>query len=216
MSLKFCDEARKSYRHQHPYNMENIDNVKGFIRALDSSVDELLLALKPALSVSLEETIAKCNLPQEKIKVYHSYLYCLISILYAYLKSLGVNTDEHPIMKELTRIKESMKKLKDFEESLKNKKEDSAKNSHDAKEFLQRTLGTTGGAATPDSMKVPAISSASFQGTHTKFTEHPDSDEDKPKKTVPNKKSAVKTNTSTKSKPSGKVSKPKKAKKVSK
>lgn len=187
--------------------MENIENVRSFIRSLDSSIEDLQIALHPVLTQSLEETIAKCKLPEEEVKAYNGYLYCLISILYSYLKTLGIDTDKHPIMKELTRIKESMKRFKDYEDSLKNEKVSEEKLKHSAKEFLQRTLGTTGGAAAPDSMKSPAISSAHFQGTHTKFA---DEEPETPAKSTSKPKGATPKSTAKptpKSAPSGKVTK---------
>lgn len=175
--------------------MENLENIKGFVRSLEHSVEDLSEALEPVLNTSIEDMIAECTTPQQKVKVYNSYLYCVISILFAYIKSLGVNTDDHPVMNELTRIKQSMKALKDAEESLQKKSEDAKESKDQAKEFLQRALGTTGGAAAPDSMKSPAISKVNFQGTHTKFTD----DEHKTSSTATSYKG-----------PSGKVAKPRK------
>lgn len=174
------------------------ENIRGFIASLDSSIDELKEVLEPVLSTSLEDKIAQCKLPQMQIKIYNSHLYCVISILYCYIKVLGINTDDHPIMKELARIKQVMKSVKDVEESLKKKDDQKTKSQEDARDFLQRTLGTNFGAAVPDSMKSPAISSANFQGTHTKFKDLEDNRE------------KISKATTTKHKPSGKVTKPKK------
>lgn len=179
--------------------MEDISKFKGFVRSLEASIDDLSEALEPVLDTPLDEIIAKCTTPQQKAKTYNSYLYCVISILFAYIKSLGVNTDNHPIMKELTRVKQSMKALKDAEHALKKKSETTELEKDKTKEFLQRALGTTGGAAAPDNMKSPAISKVNFEGKHTKFeNDATDAPAVKPSK-----------------KPSGKVTKPKKGSKKS-
>lgn len=176
------------------------ENIQGFVDSLDSCIADLKSALQPVLATLLEQKISQCDLVEEQIKIYNSHLYCVISILYCYIKVLGINTDDHPIMKELARIKLVMKSVKEVEESVKNKEDKDAKSQEEAKEFLQRTLGTKVGAAATENMKSPAISSANFKGTHTKFK-----DEDTESTTTPKSKKA--------SKPSGKVTKPKKGRK---
>lgn len=183
------------------------ENVRGYVAALDTSIDGLTEALQPIFSTLLEEKIAQCQLPQEQIKIYNSHLYITISILYSYIKVLGINTNDHPIMNELKRIKEVMKAVKDAEQSLKNKDEKDLKSQDEAKEFLQRTLGTKVGAAVTESMKSPAISSLNFRGTHTKFK-----DNDKPAASKTTDKPS--TSKTTKQKPSGKVTKPQRGKKA--
>lgn len=181
------------------------EEIKGFVASLDTSIDQLKQALEPVMKTSLEDKIAQCKLPKDQIKVYNSHLYCVISILYCYIKVLGIKTEDHPVMAELTRIQLVMKAAKNIEESLKKNDENNAKSQQEAKEFLQRTLGTKVGAAVPESMKSPAISSVNFQGTHTKFSDL----ESKPDQAKPAKGSK----TTKKQQPSGKVSKPKKGKK---
>lgn len=181
------------------------DNIFPFVDSVNSSIDQLKEALEPVFATLLEEKIAQCDLAQEKIKVYNSHLYCVISILYCYIKVLGIKTDDHPIMMELERIKLVMKSVKDVEESLKNNDEDKEKTQKEAEEFLQRTLGTKFGAAVPESMKSPAISSSNFQGTHTRFEEA--KQETKPTKTA--EKQSTKPSGKV-TKPSGKVTKPRK------
>lgn len=181
--------------------MDKLEDISPFVRSLEASIDNLSDALDPVFSKSLEDSIANCLLPQEKAKIYHSHLYTVISILYSYIKVLGIKTETHPIMKELTRIKISMKTFKEIEESLSKKNETSEKSAEAANQFLQRTLGTTGGSAAPDSLKSPAISSANFKGTHTKFSDEEEKESSKEilKKTIPTKRSNP-----------NKVSKPKK------
>lgn len=163
------------------------DHIRNYISALDTSIDGLSKALDPVLSTSLDDKIAECQLPQERIKIYNNHLYVTISVLYSYIKTLGINTNDHPIMEELKRIKDFMKQAKEVEESLKNKQEEDLKSKDDAKDFLQRTLGTTG-AAVLESMKSPAISSQNFKGTHTKFADQDNEDSDSDNNTETKKK----------------------------
>ncbi|OBA20108.1 hypothetical protein METBIDRAFT_45105 [Metschnikowia bicuspidata var. bicuspidata NRRL YB-4993] len=151
--------------------MESIEDVSAFVRSLDASIDNLSEALDPVFSQKLEDLISNCLLPQEKVKIYHSHLYTVISILFAYIKVLGIKTETHPIMKELNRIKASMKAFKEIEISANKRDDESKKSAEAANQFLQRTLGTAVGNAAPDHLKSPAISSANFKGTHTKFTD---------------------------------------------
>ena len=153
--------------------MENIDNVKLFVQSLDNSIDQLSEKLEPILKKSLEETIAASASQMERIKIYNNYSYVLISVLFSYLKTLGINTDQHPITKELTRIKLYMKRYKELETKLA-KKETSKEDAEAARTFIQNTLGTKingGGAAINSNLTSPAISSSNFSGVHTKFSD---------------------------------------------
>lgn len=166
--------------------MENIEKVSLFVKSLDSAADLLKLKLKPVLSKSLEELVATTSNNVEKIKIYNSYCYILISVIFAYMKSIGINTDKHPIMKELNRIKVYMKRLKDHETNA-NKQDTSKQDAENAKKFLQNTLGSKingGGAAAPNELTSPAISSSNFKGTHKKFTDENSEDESRVSKII--------------------------------
>lgn len=192
------------------------EHIRNYISALDASIEGLSGALDPVLRTSLDDKIAECQLPQERIKIYNNHLYVTISVLYSYIKTLGINTNDHPIMEELKRIKEFMKQAKEVEESLKNKEVEDLKSKDNAKDFLQRTLGTTG-AAVLDSMKSPAISSENFKGAHTKFADQDNEDADNDagtkqnevkSKIIKSQGKAVKLDDKI-SKPKGRVTKPK-------
>lgn len=188
--------------------METTD-IRAFVRSLDASIESLSANLKPALYTPLSERLAECSLPQEEIKLCQNHLFIVISVLFAYLKVLGVKTEDHPIMKELARIKQSMKDFKDLEERLKRKEDTQTQAREDTKQFLQNTLGTTGGAAAPDSLCSPAISSSNFKGNHTKFTD--ESDTESPKKSTESIKKPTESLKKPKArKSSGKVTKPRK------
>ncbi|KAK6456765.1 Sas10/Utp3/C1D family-domain-containing protein [Scheffersomyces xylosifermentans] len=153
--------------------MENIENVRLFVKAVDNSVDGLEAALEPFLKKSLLELAAEhSNSPKDRIRLYNNAAYTLISVIYSYLKVLGVDTDKHPISQELARIRAYMKRFKDLESTQVSKEELEKRANEKAKEFLQKTLGTKingGGAAATDNMTSPAISASNFQGKHTKF-----------------------------------------------
>lgn len=161
--------------------MENAENVRDLVRGLQGSIDDLETSILPILGQSLEDLTRDCQLPREEADVLNKYLYCTVSVAFAYLKALGVNTEGHPIMKELDRVKASMKRLKDLDAAHKKTEDTEAQNQKDAAEYVQRTLGgASGGAAASSSMKSPAISSSNFQGKHTKFEDAEDSEHEEP------------------------------------
>lgn len=159
--------------------MENVEEVRDLALGLQDSVKELEVALLPLVGESLDELIKKCKLPKEEAEFLTNYLYCTVSIVFAYLKALGVNTDGHPIMRELDRVKASMKKLKDLDTADQKAEDTDTKSKEEAAQYIQRTLGgASGGAAASNSMKSPAISASNFQGKHTKFKDEDNDDSD--------------------------------------
>ncbi|PSK41588.1 hypothetical protein C7M61_001274 [Candidozyma pseudohaemuli] len=157
--------------------MENTETVRDLAQSLQSSISELETALLPIAGRSLEDLTKDCKLPKEEADVLNKYLYCTVSIAFAYLKVQGINTDGHPIMKELDRVKASMKRMKDLEAAHQKSENKEAQSKEEAAEYIQRTLGgASGGAAVSNSMKSPAISSSNFQGKHTKFEDDDDSE----------------------------------------
>lgn len=152
--------------------MENISQVKLFIDSLDETIRQLHLDVEPIISKPLDELVAShTHSPVEAVSFYNNYLYTLISVLFAYLKTLGVDTSQHPIMKELTRIKSYMRRGKELEARVNRSEEDDKNNLQKAQQFLENTLGVSGGASAPDDLKKPAISESNFKGKHTKFEE---------------------------------------------
>lgn len=144
-----------------------IEKIKKFIDSLDGSIDDLHLKLQPIITKSLEEVVSDVQSPLEKIELYNNYSYVLISIIVAYLRSSGVDTTNHPIMKELDRVKLYMKRHKDL---ITLKDESDAATIQNTKEYLLKTLGTK--AVTENTIsgqQEPAISSSNFKNTHTRF-----------------------------------------------
>ncbi|CAL1184326.1 unnamed protein product [Candida parapsilosis] len=131
--------------------MENLDNIKLYLKSLDKSISQYEPTLEPLLSRTLDEHLAQQTTPQSKITFLNNFQYVLISTIYSYLKTIGIDTDTHPIKKELTRVKRSIA--------------DKAK----TKEFLTQTLGVKNGVENTVKDIGPAISTQNFQGTHTKF-----------------------------------------------
>lgn len=201
--------------------MDNIENVHKFVEALDVTIDNLEDSLQPFLQKSLHELISTTVKNQDNIqtiKICNNYLYTLISVLFAYLKTIGVNTNNHPIMKELTRIKSYINRAKELENNSVSTQKNQEIHAEKAKQFLQNTLGTkssVGGAAMTENLSTPAISSANFTGTHTKFEEEQDSDLDSKSTTPPNSytNKTTKTGKSKSNKlSSNRIAKPKKNK----
>ena len=93
---------------------------------LDDNIDDLEEALEPLLQSSLSDTAGKLPL-LDKAQLYvlvtyaiESLLFCmstkvnevLILICIAYLRLNGVNSKEHPVFRELTRVKQYFEKIK--------------------------------------------------------------------------------------------------------
>lgn len=140
--------------------MENIEKVRKFARVFDDSVSDFNRGVEPILRKTLDE-LATSDDALKSLKTYNTYGYILISSIYAYLKSTGTDTNNHPIMKELDRIKSYMKKAKDIELGI------ALKDSNDknSSSVLKSILGKE------SERNSPAISSFNFKGTHTKFEE---------------------------------------------
>ncbi|EMG45601.1 LRP1 Exosome complex protein LRP1 [Candida maltosa Xu316] len=212
--------------------MDDIKNVKAYIASLSTSITNLSNSLLPLQNKSLSDILAdkpssSSNDPVAQIQVLNNYSYVLVSTLYSYLKTIGVDVDAHPIKDQLNRVKTSMARYKalqmgkDHEDELEKKKEEEKRRE---REHLSRTLGVRDVGAAADQIGASAaISKVNFEGKHTKFDDDGEVEE-KPKKDdkkvssddividVREKKKAKK------SKKEGKVSKPKKVvkKKVNK
>lgn len=141
-----------------------IENIHKFLNSLDGSIDDLELKLQPIISKSLEEVVENVENPIEKIEIYNNFSYVLVSIIIAYLRSNGVDTTDHPIMKELDRVKLHMKRHKDLVS-----KNDDSQQVDQAKQFLQQTLGNKSGTDNTLTSQLPAISSTHFQNNHKRF-----------------------------------------------
>lgn len=105
--------------------MEIVDLVP-LIELLDDNIDDLEEALEPLLKSALLDTAGKLPL-LEKAQLYVLVTYTIESVLFcksaetrkclrltvtAYLRLNGVNSKEHPVFRELTRVKQYFEKIK--------------------------------------------------------------------------------------------------------
>ncbi|KAI5958065.1 hypothetical protein KGF57_002873 [Candida theae] len=157
--------------------MENLDNIKLYLKSLDQSLSQYESTLEPLLSRTLDEHLAQQSSPQEKIKFLNNFQYVLISTIYSYLKTIGIDTDTHPIKKELARVKSYMTRAKNVDQKS-NQHDESTTNKAKTKEFITRTLGVKNGVENTVGNVGPAISTQNFQGTHTKFNDDDVEDDD--------------------------------------
>lgn len=103
-----------------------ITDLVPLIESLDDNIDDLEEALEPLLQSALSDTAGKLPL-LDKAQLYvlvtyaiESILFCksidtdiiLILITIAYLRLNGVNSKEHPVFRELARVKQYFEKIK--------------------------------------------------------------------------------------------------------
>lgn len=171
--------------------MEGTETVRKFIASLNSAVDLLEVSLEPVLKKTLDELVTASTTEEQinKVNVYNNFLYTLIATLFSYMKSIGVNTDTHPITSELTRIKSYMNRAKSLGTQQVKAANSEEQRKEESKAFLQNVLGgKQGGSSATTSMSQPAISSVNFKGKHTKF----ENDDSKKSKVISSRKTPAK------------------------
>ncbi|KAH3677152.1 hypothetical protein WICMUC_001907 [Wickerhamomyces mucosus] len=150
--------------------MENTELINQFIKSLNGSLDSLDGDFKQLVGQSFEDRLNIADGPLDRIKISNNYAYILTSLSFAYLKSIGIDTSKHPIMDDLNRVKSYVARLKEVENQSKNEEVKSEKDTEAAKRFINAALNSgTGNSTVVKGVPEPAISSASFKGTHTKF-----------------------------------------------
>lgn len=105
--------------------MDTVD-LMPLIELLDDSIDDLEEAMEPLLKIALSDTAGKLPL-LDKAQLYVLVTYAIESILFckqpqrgvcqfanriAYLRLNGVKAKEHPVFRELTRVKQYFEKIK--------------------------------------------------------------------------------------------------------
>ncbi|RCK55655.1 Exosome complex protein LRP1 [Candida viswanathii] len=208
---------------------DNTASVKLFIKSLSNAISSYTTALTPLQHKSLSDLLTQLTAQssdssaaasaKDQITVLNNVAYVIISTLFAYLKTIGVDTETHPIKKELARVRESMQRMKALSDPLaaEHQEKKEAKEQEKKKEYLNRVIGVKGSVASAGAgMSGPAISSKSFSGVHTRFEEElienlPDLLSESDAKGGISKDRTKKVAKKTKSK--GKVTKPKKGKK---
>lgn len=95
--------------------MDPQNDLPDLVEDLEVNIDELTTALAPLLSTQLSTTASSLPL-LDKAKLYVLAAYSIESLLYSTLQASGVNAKEHPIFKELARLKGYFGKIKHVEE----------------------------------------------------------------------------------------------------
>ncbi|MCJ1274504.1 hypothetical protein MMC21_002300 [Puttea exsequens] len=90
--------------------MESAD-LLNLIELLDDNVDDLEDALAPLLGNALSDVASKMPL-MDRAQLYVLVTYAIESVLFSYLRLSGVNAKEHPVFRELTRVKQYFEKIK--------------------------------------------------------------------------------------------------------
>ncbi|ODQ81865.1 hypothetical protein BABINDRAFT_160096 [Babjeviella inositovora NRRL Y-12698] len=182
--------------------MDNIENVKLYAQALDSAVDSLTVEIKALVAQTLNERSAAIT-PLERAELTNNYAYSISSLFFSFLKASGVDTNKHGIMDELSRVKSYMATVKQAKAG----SEDKSADAELAKRYLKSALGQ-GNSTVVTGAHTPAISSAHFTGTHTKFAK----DNETPKAVSVSKKDVKKVGAEIKgkkkTKKTSKVTKP--------
>ncbi|KAI9733377.1 MAG: hypothetical protein M1834_003461 [Cirrosporium novae-zelandiae] len=88
-----------------------VENTLSLLDQLDDDIDNLEDSLKPMLQNALTDLSSKLPL-LDKAKLFVTMTYTIESILFSFIRLQGVNAKEHPIFRELTRVKQYFEKIK--------------------------------------------------------------------------------------------------------
>ncbi|ORX41962.1 exosome-associated factor Rrp47/DNA strand repair C1D [Piromyces finnis] len=96
--------------------MDILDNLKLYVDNLDANIDNVQTILEEIFSKSYQEQLSKLdNMNRAKFNIMMAYV--IDTLLYVYLKTNGVPTKDHPIMKELDRVKKYFIKIQKLEKN---------------------------------------------------------------------------------------------------
>ncbi|KAI1981076.1 hypothetical protein LOZ53_001665 [Ophidiomyces ophidiicola] len=93
--------------------METVD-LMPLVGQLEDDIDDLEDILEPLLKQSVSSTTQNMTV-MDKAKFHVLITYTIESLLFSYLRLQGVNAREHPVFKELTRVKQYFAKIKNSE-----------------------------------------------------------------------------------------------------
>ncbi|KAG7007729.1 exosome complex protein [Physcia stellaris] len=116
--------------------MEAVDMVP-LIEQLDDNIDDLEVALSPLCKEALSESASKLPL-LDKVQLYVLITYAIESIVFSFLRLNGVNAKEHPIFRELTRVKQYFDKINSAESG--DSKREAALDKRAAERFIKHAL----------------------------------------------------------------------------
>ncbi|KAL4924919.1 Sas10/Utp3/C1D family protein [Aspergillus undulatus] len=89
-------------------------NITMLLEQLDDDVDNLEEVIAPILESSVIETSKKLPV-LDKAKFHVVITYALESLIFSYLRLHGVKATEHPVFRELKRVKQYFDKIKELE-----------------------------------------------------------------------------------------------------
>ncbi|KAJ5766505.1 uncharacterized protein N7511_004121 [Penicillium nucicola] len=89
-------------------------NLLPLLEQLDDHVDDLEEILQPLLASSLAKSSNKLPV-MDKAKLHVLVTYTLESLIFSYLRLHGVDAKQHPVFRELTRVRQYFAKIKDIE-----------------------------------------------------------------------------------------------------
>ncbi|CAG8050714.1 unnamed protein product [Penicillium nalgiovense] len=84
------------------------------LEQLDDNVDDLEGVLEPLLAGTLVKSSSKLPV-MDKAKLHVLITYTLESLIFSYLRLHGVDAKQHPVFRELTRVKQYFEKIKALE-----------------------------------------------------------------------------------------------------
>ncbi|CDK29317.1 unnamed protein product [Kuraishia capsulata CBS 1993] len=143
--------------------MEGIQTIQSFISMLDKSLVELTPEVQMLASKPLEEQLQSMKDPLDRAEYLNTISYTLTSLMFAYIKSKGVDTTNSPIMDELARVKSHVQKVKQCREKQKGLDTQQHSQTEQTKKIIQSNLNGR--------HQEPAISKSNFRGRHKRFSD---------------------------------------------
>ncbi|CAF9931020.1 MAG: hypothetical protein HETSPECPRED_007773 [Heterodermia speciosa] len=116
--------------------MDSVD-LASLIEQLDDNIDDLEDALAPLTKAILSDTAGKLPL-LDKAQLYVLITYAIESIIFSFLRLNGINAKEHPVFRELTRVKLYFDKINNVESD--NSKRETTLNVPAAGRFINHAL----------------------------------------------------------------------------
>jgi len=125
------------------------------VRSISTQLDGVRAHLAPLLKLPIQSTMTTLE-PMERARLQVALGFAINALFFIWLKSRGENTSEHPVKKELDRIRSYLKKIKTAEAKIKEKaRKQNIRDKHDlppkasiafvdttvAKRIVERTLG---------------------------------------------------------------------------